>query len=49
MCHAVSKGTLRRKNKNKFCIACFGGHSTGNFEANIRSLAQFSAELLQIL
>ena len=45
----VMKGTLRRKIKNEFCIACSRGHSAGHFVTKNRCVAQFLTELLRNL
>ena len=41
MCQGVTKGTLRRRNKIEFCIACFKGYSAGCFNTKIKCLTQF--------
>ena len=49
MCRDVTKGTLRRENKIKLCIACSRGHSADHCDTKIKCLAQFLKELLRIL
>ena len=38
-----------RKIKIELCISCSTEHSTGHFDTKITCLAQYSAEILQIL